>query len=185
MDEADRSRISSAAEPTAVARKKRRRPAFSCLQCRSRKVRCDRNSPCSKCIQFKSAECTYEPLPQHPRPAPAPEPTSHHSPADPSTTATDTSSNSALYSFNPAAVPTPESSSSASIASLLDRISHLESQLDAQASHFNPPLSRNASLAGDEPGHRKGPYPVRGTRHKTKFLGQSHWMNGSELVSAS
>ncbi|KAK1531903.1 fungal specific transcription factor [Colletotrichum paranaense] len=41
------------------APKKRRRPALACEQCRRRKVRCDRNLPCSTCIRSKHAVCTY------------------------------------------------------------------------------------------------------------------------------
>ncbi|KAK3385326.1 fungal-specific transcription factor domain-containing protein [Podospora didyma] len=43
------------------ARKQRRRPALACEQCRVRKVRCDRNSPCGTCVRFRpgNLECTY------------------------------------------------------------------------------------------------------------------------------
>ncbi|KDN71058.1 putative fungal specific transcription factor domain-containing protein [Colletotrichum sublineola] len=40
-------------------RKKRRRPALACEQCRRRKVRCDRNLPCSTCVRSGHALCTY------------------------------------------------------------------------------------------------------------------------------
>lgn len=38
--------------------KKRRRPALACVECRRRKVKCDRNLPCRRCVQ-NSADCTY------------------------------------------------------------------------------------------------------------------------------
>lgn len=41
--------------------KRRRRPALSCVECRLRKVRCDRNKPCEACTKIKSATCTYRP----------------------------------------------------------------------------------------------------------------------------
>lgn len=43
----------STSEATAAAApaKKRRRPALSCEQCRRRKIRCDRNVPCSHCVK--------------------------------------------------------------------------------------------------------------------------------------
>ncbi|GKT51528.1 transcription factor lepE [Colletotrichum spaethianum] len=41
------------------AQKKRRRPALACEQCRRRKVRCDRNLPCSTCVRSKRSVCTY------------------------------------------------------------------------------------------------------------------------------
>lgn len=39
--------------------RKRRRPALSCVECRRRKVKCDRNSPCGQCRAHKSSVCTY------------------------------------------------------------------------------------------------------------------------------
>ncbi|KAB8231585.1 transcription factor domain-containing protein [Aspergillus alliaceus] len=45
--------------------RKRRRPAYSCTECRRRKVRCDRNQPCNQCTGHDVAfACTYE---EHPR----------------------------------------------------------------------------------------------------------------------
>ncbi|KAH8879010.1 hypothetical protein GQ53DRAFT_834507 [Thozetella sp. PMI_491] len=40
--------------------RRRNRPALSCIQCRSRKVRCDRNEPCNSCLKSKILNCTYE-----------------------------------------------------------------------------------------------------------------------------
>ncbi|KAK2002096.1 fungal-specific transcription factor domain-containing protein [Colletotrichum falcatum] len=42
-----------------TARRKRRRPALACEQCRRRKVRCDRNLPCNTCIRTGHTLCTY------------------------------------------------------------------------------------------------------------------------------
>ncbi|KNG82567.1 putative C6 transcription factor [Aspergillus nomiae NRRL 13137] len=48
--------------------RKRRRPAFSCTECRRRKVRCDRAQPCNQCTkQDVALACTYE---EHPRKVP-------------------------------------------------------------------------------------------------------------------
>src|SRR5579871_3787670 len=39
---------------------KRRRPVKSCLSCRSKKLKCDREQPCSQCIRTNRAEqCDY------------------------------------------------------------------------------------------------------------------------------
>lgn len=46
--------------PPAAQRKRRNRPALSCIQCRSRKTRCDRNEPCNACIKSKILNCSYE-----------------------------------------------------------------------------------------------------------------------------
>jgi hypothetical protein len=40
--------------------RKRRRPALSCFECRRRKIKCDRNLPCSNCRQSKRVTCTYK-----------------------------------------------------------------------------------------------------------------------------
>jgi hypothetical protein len=45
---------------SAVPPRKRRRPALSCVECRRRKIKCDRNVPCTQCTQSKSASCTYK-----------------------------------------------------------------------------------------------------------------------------
>ncbi|RDW58451.1 hypothetical protein BP5796_12381 [Coleophoma crateriformis] len=38
---------------------KRRRSALSCVECRRRKIKCDRNSPCSHCRQSRGITCIY------------------------------------------------------------------------------------------------------------------------------
>ena len=38
--------------------KRRRRPALSCIECRRRKIRCDRNDPCTHCISVR-IQCTF------------------------------------------------------------------------------------------------------------------------------
>ncbi|KAH8807545.1 putative C6 transcription factor [Xylogone sp. PMI_703] len=48
----------TAPEPTRSVRK-RRRPTLACYECRRRKVRCDRNSPCAQCKQHGLTVCTY------------------------------------------------------------------------------------------------------------------------------
>ena len=39
--------------------RRRRRPALSCLECRRRKIKCDRNDPCAHCVSAKT-QCTYK-----------------------------------------------------------------------------------------------------------------------------
>ncbi|KAI2624283.1 hypothetical protein GGR54DRAFT_638162 [Hypoxylon sp. NC1633] len=39
--------------------RRRRRPALSCLECRRRKIKCDRNDPCAHCVSSKS-QCTFK-----------------------------------------------------------------------------------------------------------------------------
>lgn len=47
-------------EPDPPAKRRRRRPAKSCQQCRERKIRCDQNVPCSACVRARaSLTCSY------------------------------------------------------------------------------------------------------------------------------
>ena len=39
--------------------RKRRRPALSCVECRRRKIKCDRHEPCVHCVSVK-LRCTYK-----------------------------------------------------------------------------------------------------------------------------
>ncbi|KAI2611671.1 putative C6 transcription factor [Hypoxylon fragiforme] len=50
--------------------RRRRRPPVSCSLCRKRKIRCNRESPCSNCLRSRhhNGDCVYEELPPH-RPA--------------------------------------------------------------------------------------------------------------------
>ena len=34
--------------------------AVSCVECRRRKIKCDRNVPCTQCTQYKNASCSYK-----------------------------------------------------------------------------------------------------------------------------
>jgi hypothetical protein len=56
--------------------RRRNRPALSCIQCRTRKIRCDRSEPCASCRKSKIVNCTYEearrPKPRLWRLSPAP-----------------------------------------------------------------------------------------------------------------
>ncbi|KAI1075965.1 hypothetical protein F5B20DRAFT_573085 [Whalleya microplaca] len=39
--------------------RRRRRPAYSCIECRRRKIKCDRNDPCAHCVAAK-AQCSFK-----------------------------------------------------------------------------------------------------------------------------
>ena len=43
----------------ALPLRKRRRPALSCVECRRRKIKCDRNDPCNHCKQSPGVSCVY------------------------------------------------------------------------------------------------------------------------------
>lgn len=49
----------SAAATMEQLSRRRRRPALSCVECRRRKIKCDRNQPCAHCISAKT-QCGYK-----------------------------------------------------------------------------------------------------------------------------
>ncbi|KAH8648229.1 hypothetical protein BGZ61DRAFT_469783 [Ilyonectria robusta] len=49
---------SSPEAPLERLKKKRRRLALTCEQCRRRKIRCDGNAPCNNCTKLKMATVT-------------------------------------------------------------------------------------------------------------------------------
>ncbi|KAK4227001.1 fungal-specific transcription factor domain-containing protein [Podospora fimiseda] len=73
--------------------RRRNRPALSCIQCRTRKIRCDRNEPCASCLKSKIVNCTYEearrPKPRLWRLSPAPTSAAASHPSDSSPIAED------------------------------------------------------------------------------------------------
>ncbi|CAG8904591.1 unnamed protein product [Penicillium egyptiacum] len=59
--------------------RRRRRPARSCIECRRRKIRCDRNDPCTRCVSAHT-QCTYRLYSDQPKsPLQPREGTSRHS----------------------------------------------------------------------------------------------------------
>lgn len=183
--------------------KRRRRPALSCVECRSRKVKCDRNRPCGGCTQIRSKTCTY----RAPRPG-----IRERSPAASASVSGSNEhehGNSARSSPQPSAPsnefdlmvnhyvapgifgehgktklrPLPpgrptlnlgshsSSGDSALIESLLKRIHSLENKEAAREGHLDGtslPIRENLSTPGQFV--------------KSKYYGQSHWMNAIDPV---
>ncbi|KAK7402931.1 hypothetical protein QQX98_011329 [Neonectria punicea] len=175
-------------QATATAEKKRRRPALSCEQCRRRKIRCDRGLPCVNCIKSSISPCTYAPthvpasrskkavghgqdfggpavLSHVPaRSAPVfesqkPSPPKPVSPSGPSSTGGSTSDTS-------------------TVDALAARVRELEEKL-SERFHIS---SRKADDRLVGPAHQEeDEAPIKGTISKTRFFGQSHWMNGADM----
>lgn len=48
------------ADPQPLIPRRRRRPAKSCQECRSRKIRCDQKMPCAACVRSRAPlQCSY------------------------------------------------------------------------------------------------------------------------------
>ena len=186
--------------------RKRRRPALSCIQCRRRKIKCDRNMPCGQCISSKTSECQYssDPAPQSKRSRvnengqyPVTSSAIDHSPG--STTHASPNSNGGTDNVIRGILPNSTSfwaertaidegplplrgqttvprqtPSDPTVQALLDRVHKLEQiisendAMDAGPSLVNAPYVRGPSL--------------RGSLSKTRFFGQSHWVNSIDQV---
>ena len=183
--------------------RKRRRPALSCEQCRKRKIKCDRNYPCTQCLQSKTAACSYSAdspvrgaghvstgtgfssiqngisMPNRARNAPSVSPSTKLSSDGTSPTAVASSGSTQIGSWGS---PTAEAhmDETSSPKALVDRVQKLESIFLAdngnrsmESNIFFPKLESSKELR------------LRGTYSKTRFFGQSHWMYSFGMVLAS
>ncbi|KAL2156700.1 hypothetical protein VTH82DRAFT_1445 [Thermothelomyces myriococcoides] len=105
--------------------RRRNRPALSCIQCRTRKIRCDRNEPCASCMKSKIVNCTYEearrPKPRLWRLSPAPPTAAGGHPEVSPTSTDDRAGAGSAYSFSrdmagPVPPPPPHATSNSSVA---------------------------------------------------------------------
>ncbi|TGO82217.1 hypothetical protein BPOR_0887g00030 [Botrytis porri] len=181
--------------------RKRRRPALSCIQCRRRKIKCDRNMPCGQCISSKTSACQYSSdlAPQSKRSRvngngqyPVTPSTVGHSPG--STTHASPNSNGGTDNVTNGILPNSTSfwaettsivdgslplrgqtlvphqnPSDPTVQALLDRVHKLE-QIISETDAMND----GPNLLSDK--YVRGP-SLRGSLSKTRFFGQSHWMN--------
>lgn len=174
--------------------KRRRRPALSCVECRLRKVRCDRKEPCGACTRIGSAACTYRPKRANIREMPSTTTSRHVNAArpflqsstpsngDPAIDQCGTSSTSGdseipqyLYASQNGVenAPCKHGGESGLITSMLERIKSLE---DKAATREGRKSRENLSISA-------GSGTGSGQFLKAKFYGQSHWMNAIEPVS--
>ncbi|OTB04516.1 hypothetical protein M426DRAFT_151853 [Hypoxylon sp. CI-4A] len=173
--------------------RRRRRPPVSCVLCRRRKIRCDRENPCSNCVKSRSGNCVYD---SH---SPAPlqlgrgaRRESHY----PTPTSSSTGAAAAIPSQTSSSSPRADSSASSQEIELLrDKIRQLEGQL---AKAKQTPRSPDTSSKSIETitSHLSGTFHIhhddqqsgqhrvvsRSVTHKTRVFGQSHWVTGFLLV---
>ncbi|KFX94872.1 hypothetical protein O988_06103 [Pseudogymnoascus sp. VKM F-3808] len=188
--------------------RRRRRPTVSCALCKRRKIRCNRETPCSNCIRSRNGVCVYEnEISGTPRRDAGPPP--GRSGEFRREASASTRSEPA---FHPMPTPSPSASSPApDVAAMQQRIRELESKL-ARASITQTPVQRppvelapalldpfqtqketmvttSTKLGGTFHVHnessecgigRDGGIP-RSVTHKTRVFGQSHWINGIVL----
>ncbi|KAF2260502.1 putative C6 transcription factor [Lojkania enalia] len=152
--------------------RRRRRPAVSCTLCRRRKLRCNRETPCSNCLRSKTSICVYENYSQPPQ------------------RQVDNASTISTAS-------TPGSQVSQDFEAMRNRISQLEDQLSklttktttiphtmAQTSSSSSSFEIHESRIGSDfffhhESRLLGEAALisRGVTHKKRLFGQSHWVN--------
>ncbi|KAH1585865.1 hypothetical protein KXV51_004595 [Aspergillus fumigatus] len=153
---------------------KRRRPALSCVECRRRKVKCDRNSPCGQCRAHKSTACTYavawatgpvrhesqrtqEPLLPEPADQGASEPQQPASSSPNPTIGESTGPGVSLVLGGPVRCTPPD----------LDSTHTLPQKVSVSSSTIQAP-----------------PGPFHGILSKTRVFGHGHWMSSVPLVGS-
>lgn len=172
--------------------KRRRRPALSCVECRMRKVKCDRMKPCGACIKIKSERCTYRSARSGIRAASSK--SSDVTPDDRSPNQSSSHEHGPIFDRCNGTRHEEAQSRSYFTAktSSVDTGSCAEGRATSLVSVL---LSENERVRTATTG-----YPIRedatrsisdivtdvpGTFQKSKFFGQSHWMNAMEPVSTS
>ncbi|KAL5374133.1 hypothetical protein PMIN02_012319 [Paraphaeosphaeria minitans] len=159
--------------------RKRRRPAVSCTLCRQRKIRCNRETPCSNCIRSRNITCEYETLPVLPH-------RSRESDRD-EVSSTTTSTTAPVQDME----------------SMRNRVTLLENQLEnvlRRAIRPDPPApstaetpissieTSNSRIGGTfyihhgDPALGQSPNMHRSLTHKKIMYGQSHWMSMSVIM---
>lgn len=205
----------------------------SCALCRKRKLRCNRQRPCSNCIRAKAETCVYEshspgPLAsvqnpvgvffldaEAPRSAPAPatsQSVSNSSPNESSLSARNHTSNLAAKNLTSPLTPRSQAESITN-RSVLDAgkvwssiHNYCSTEPGPSQQQQQPPVQRSQSpyaypetdflnqarhiTGGAIHFHRDHHLPnstepalIRSVTHKTRFFGQSHWINVFQVVS--
>ncbi|KAI1780687.1 putative C6 transcription factor [Hypoxylon cercidicola] len=179
--------------------RRRRRPPVSCVLCRQRKIRCNRESPCNNCLRSRNGNCVYEnPISQ------LPQRTAELSLGPPNSTpekkASGTGTSSTIPSHASVSSSRANSSAAAStrpghqtgqdVESLKYRIKQLEEQLSkAEQSSSLSPVQATETITSrisgtfhvhheDRIGSQSSGVIQRSTTHKSREFGQSHWING-------
>ncbi len=199
----------TAGRESSIPVRRRNRPALSCIQCRTRKVRCDRNEPCNSCVKSKIVNCTYEEA-RRPKPKFWRLPTGDSpSPGRGGDGARGSAYSEVQLSLDVDSSRYPSSSShsytapAAAVTSAGGRVadsvggSNAHPHLDGSAPGASAsPDSSNAlalrvkeleaklveALKRQDGGHPPD-MSIPATLSKTRYFGASHWMNKIKLVS--
>ncbi|KAF2875534.1 hypothetical protein BDV95DRAFT_562105 [Massariosphaeria phaeospora] len=175
---------------------KRRRPALSCVECRKRKVKCDRDKPCGPCTRTKSPTCTYRPgrhSPVHRAESSTPASAGQDgSPASSPQLAEATfEMDSMMNSYiapgilgthgKPKLHPLPtvhsDTTDATTVSTLVEKVRELEGRLAFMT-------GEKAAAGGTVLPIRDAPTGLAGQFVKSRFYGESHWVNCLEPYDA-
>lgn len=180
--------------------------------CRKRKIKCNRESPCNNCLRSRNSVCEYaeysSPPPRraryhHPTPTSLTQESEEHQPSIFLDKSSSTARGSQMLNHassslvhNSASPSTPFSQSSArEVEALRSKIKQLEDQLARAERESAAPTpvwdsrGNSSQIAGafhvrrEPPSEGEAPTMSRMIVHKTRVLGQSHWINGVAEVS--
>lgn len=192
--------VGSFENPVRGARLTRMMGCSSCALCRRRKIRCNRETPCSNCVRAKNETCVYE---AHISPPPR-QHIEHRRQFDRSLApklqeplvvdeAFNTSRESTVSSHVPCPLTTPVGQPSAQdVECMVNRIRQLEEQLSkanlrstgSSVSAPNSVAETTTSTIGRNTQIHLDPQTVtRSITHKTRVFGKSFWMNAFIFVS--
>ncbi|KAL4880339.1 hypothetical protein BJY04DRAFT_219333 [Aspergillus karnatakaensis] len=187
----------------AAPERRRRRPAVSCTLCRRRKIKCNRESPCSNCIKSKSEPCVYD-NDAPPRPQDLGfRRTAELDRAKPSQMLPPSAAASQVPSYTSRSVPSSAKGSSrtslasvSEVESLKSKIRRLEEQL-SNVTQQSPSPSVDAStnietttsqIAGTFHINSESRLDAnsqavtrRLVMHKSRLFGSSHWAQGASM----
>ncbi|PWY87550.1 hypothetical protein BO70DRAFT_351049 [Aspergillus heteromorphus CBS 117.55] len=181
--------------------RRRRRPAVSCLLCRRRKIKCNRETPCSNCVRTRNETCVYE---NHDSPAPPqrlghnqagqiilgrqPKGLDHAMSFESSRPSTILSHQSSSFADSPSAPTVATHISIQEVQAMKSRIQELEEQLDKATRGSTQPSvpspDSNIEIVSTQITgviHVQHDHPLAVTRraiHKSRMLGQSYWIIG-------
>jgi hypothetical protein len=141
--------------------RRRRRLALSCIECRRRKIKCDKKDPCSNCITAKS-QCLYAIYGNAP---------ATRKPA--SRLRSSSSASTSVASRNLLVPPSSTQDTDHDIRDLLERIQKLEQ------SSASSPANRLPEPSQESRQQQSGLKESRIAFNKTRIIGWSRWVGMS------
>ncbi|KAL4748484.1 hypothetical protein BDW72DRAFT_205608 [Aspergillus terricola var. indicus] len=188
--------------------RRRRRPAVSCSLCRRRKIKCNRESPCSNCIKSKAEPCVYDS-------DPLPRPQQHFGfsrtaeldlckatserqmlPPDLVTSQVPSYASRSLTSSAKDSSSRTSHASASEVESLKSKVRQLEEQLSrATKPAKSPPRPSPNSIIETSTSQIAGTFHINHERrlhdsqfvnrnlviHKSRLFGSSHWAQGASM----